>query len=210
MIRRSVFLHLLFLLARPALGALINFKSAAKVARPLPAVQDFKAWFNRADTPEQILKMNPGLVRIERLPNPSSTSSVQPYRGHVSPLEFPGLTVSSVIDFGVDVTPTQMSFECSEDAIKLEFKGSAILARVVSSIKPVVTSHSILTLSESTGELTNDVSLSIAFPLPDWFPLPRDNIESAGSAIIQTNIVRDAEALVNNILAEYEKQSVSA
>jgi len=197
-----------------AAPALINFKSAATVVRPLPVpVPEFKAWFGKADTPEQILRLNPGLVRIEKLDTPSSSSSsssVVPYRGHVSPLEFPGLCVSSVIDFGVSATPTQMSFECSEDAIKLEFKGSAILARVVSSIKPVVTSHSILSLNEATGELSNDVSLSIAFPLPDWFPLPRDNIESAGSAIIKTNVVRDAEALVNNILGEFEKTSPEA
>ena len=65
-----------------------------------------------------------GLTRVEQLENGgngaiNSSPSVIHYRGYVTPLQFPGLLVSSVIDFDVEQSGSCLTIECREDAIQV-------------------------------------------------------------------------------------------
>ena len=86
----------------------------------------------------------------------------------------------------------------------MKYEGNDALAKIVSVIQPTVTSRSIIKVDELSQELMNEATLTISFPLPEWFPLPQGMIESSGSAVIEKNIVADMKKLLENITQEYE------
>ena len=145
--------------------------------------------------------MNPGLVKIEELEQGR-------YRGHVTPLQFPGVTITSVIDFLVKHENSSLDMECVDDAIKMSYSGSEVLAKLIRAIVPIVSSHSTIRVDDESGDLVNDAALEIGFDLPNFFPLPKSRIESSGSVVIQKSLADDLQTLSNNIMQAYDQQKI--
>ena len=179
----------------------ITFKANAGFRRPLTDVTSFRQWMERPSTVLEILSMNPGLVQVEEL-------APGRYRGHVTPLEFPGVTITSVIDFLVKHDSNTLDMECVDDAIKMTYSGSEVLANIIRAIVPIVSSHSTIRIDDETGDLVNDAALMIGFDLPNFFPLPKSRVESSGSTVIQKNLADDLQTLSENIMKAYAQQQV--
>ena len=110
--------------------------------------------------------------------------------------------ITLVVDFDCSFNGETVEFYSSEDSVKMSYEGSQVLASVASSLIPIITSRSIISV-DSLGELRNTANLSISFSLPSWFPIPQQQVESNGSQVIQTTMKADLDKLLDNILLEY-------
>ena len=197
------FLFLFFLPGFIISSNRITFKATAGIRQQISDVASFSTWLANPTTVLEILSLNPGLVKVEELLELGQGR----YRGHVTPLQFPGITISSVIDFMVEHDSSSLDMECVDDAIKMTYAGNEVLAKLIRGIVPIVSSHSTIRIDEGSGELVNVAELMIAFDLPDFFPLPKYSIESKGSSIITKNLADDLQTLSDNIIKAYAQQA---
>jgi Protein of unknown function (DUF1997) len=195
---------LIFAATRTFAKKIVSFRASASITRPLlESCPKFVEWFGKKDIPLRLLKLNPGFDSVESLDESS-------FRGYIAPLKFPGLTIQSVVDFDVSVNRNAVEMICREDSISMKYEGSQVLARLVSSLIPIVVSNNIISIDEDKQELKNSAQLTISFGLPQWFPLASEKIEEAGSQIIAKNIQTDLDALLDNILSEFRSSTVES
>ena len=76
---------ILFLLGVALSKRSIIFRGKHKVTRAIPDA-NFKSFFARAETPIEILNLNPGLERIEQSKEDDSI-----YTGYLTGVQFPGI-----------------------------------------------------------------------------------------------------------------------
>ena len=156
----------------------------------------FKAWFSQDSIPLSILKLNPGLEKVEELGS-------QRYRGYLKPIAFPGLRVTSIIDFETSFDPNKFEVACNDGAIKQTFEGNKILIKVFSGLTPGVISKTIWFVDPESGSLGNLSELQIRFGVPSWFPFDASNSQRDGSSILQKSLEADIDVLVNRIVDLY-------
>lgn len=180
----------------------VTFTAINIVRKPIgpgTTLDDFQTWLMRADTVETILRSNPGLEKVDRIDD-------QRFMGRVSPIEFPGLTVRTSVEFDCVSDDNRLEVTCRDGAVTQEFEGNKLFASRVSKLLPKVTSSTIFEV-DSEAHFVNRASLEIAFALPSWFPIPAEVIEKRGSASIQQSMLKDMTSVVDKVLDVYQSQS---
>jgi hypothetical protein len=183
------------------LGKLVTLRASHTIIRLAGDISknNFLAWFSRPETPLEILALNPGFEKVERL---SDTVC----RGYLTPILFPGLSITSVVDFNVTFNGRVLTLNADGSSMKQTLDGSPILKAFMSRLPlPSVKSTSVIAASDSDEFLTNRAELEISFPYPDWFPIPANMIEQKGSETIQSKIITDLDDLFKNILDCHER-----
>jgi hypothetical protein len=162
----------------------ISFRVSSARSQPLASVgiqtSAFSRWFAQEDTPLEIIKLNPGLEFIEVI-------SKERFKGHLKPLKFPGLSVSSIIEFQTTSQESKFEIICNEGAITQIFEGNMLLVKIFSA----------LTFDAETECICNESNLEIRFGVPSWFPFDRDASQTQGSSVIQQSIEKDIEELTH-------------
>lgn len=181
-------------------GKYILFNAKIAALKPLKTEginpSHFSEWFSREEIPLEILKLNPSLEKIETLDN-------KQLRGYLKPIKFPGISVTSVIDFETNFEQNNFEVVCNEGAIKQSFEGNKILISLFSTLSPVVVSKTTWFVDVENGSLGNDSNLQIRFGIPSWFPFDVNNSEKEGGSVIQKNLESDVKELSDRILNLY-------
>jgi hypothetical protein len=182
---------------------LITFKANQKLHQEVdPTLSaSFTRWFRDPSSLEIILKCNPGLASIEK-------KSHQKYFGMLSPLEFPGVTVRSSMEFDcrTNENPIEYIISCNEDSMKQEYEGNPLFASWLAKLLPKVVSSTKFFYDEHHHQLINDASLTISFQLPSWFPIAPSIVEQRGSATIEKNMQRDMQQVLSNVVQQFENE----
>ena len=183
---------------------LITFRASKAVTRSLPTSEgSFASWFAKPTTPSTILTLNPGLDRIEQI----ATGS---FKGYLAPIQFPGVTVRSIIDFKVIQADEQIDIICEQGSLQQSFEGPKVFVAIVSKLIPDIASRTSFILNPNEGQLTNEAELEITFAVPSWFPLNPQAVEEGGSKTIQTSMEKDLDGILDKIFTEYLNQSTPA
>ena len=156
----------------------------------------FNTWFCQDSTPLSILRLNPGLEKIEDLGS-------QRFRGYLKPIAFPGLRVTSIIDFETTFDLNKFEVACNDGAIKQTFEGNTILIKIFSGLTPAVTSKTIWFVDPESGSLNNRSELQIRFGVPSWFPFDASNSQRDGSSVLQKSLEADINILLDRIVNLY-------
>lgn len=179
---------------------LVTFKAKAILKKPIHLTNDFKVWFASKDTPLRILSLNPGISKIEIIDDSQ-------YNAYLSPLQFPGISITSIMDFNVAFDGSSLEVKCNDDNLKQEFQGSKVLKNLISRLLPKVNSYSKFFIDEENRNLVNDAMLEIKFGLPKWFPFKKETIEKNGSETIQKQLENDMKTVMSEIIKSYEAQN---
>ena len=103
----------------------VIFKATHSVVRKVP--NGFSTFYERPETPQVILSLNPGLIRIEPI-----TESV--YMGYLAPIEFPGLRIKSIVRFDVTFKDKILEVNCREGALQQNYEGNKLFVSAVSKL----------------------------------------------------------------------------
>lgn len=181
---------------------IITFRARQLVQRPIPSseAERFADWFSQPTIPLEILQLNPGFDRIEALPN-------EAYRGYLAPLRFPGIAITSIVDFDTSFNGTSLDVQCREGALKQSFQGSKFLESIISRLLPSIQSRSITSFDRDDCCVSTKAELAIGFPVPSWFPLNVEAVEKGGSETIQASMDKDLNGFLDKIVAEYSAQT---
>lgn len=156
----------------------------------------FNTWFCQDSTPLSILRLNPGLEKIEDLGS-------QRFRGYLKPIAFPGLRVTSIIDFETTFDLNKFEVACNDGAIKQTFEGNTIFIKIFSGLAPAVISKTIWFVDPESGSLNNRSELQIRFGVPSWFPFDASNSQRDGSSVLQKSLEADINILLDRIVNLY-------
>lgn len=156
----------------------------------------FNTWFSQDSTPLAIMRLNPGLEKIDDLGS-------QRFRGYLKPISFPGLRVTSVIDFETTFDLNKFEVACNEGAITQTFEGNIILIKIFSGLTPAVISKTIWFVDTESGSLSNRSELQIRFGVPSWFPFDVNNSQRDGSSVLQKSLEADITILLDRLVNLY-------
>lgn len=173
----------------------MSFKASCSLNKS--TAPDFREFYDSVVTPQLFLSLNPGLVRIEEL-------SSGKYLGYLKPIQFPGMKVTSIVEFDVSFSERELIVSCIQGSIKQSYEGNKVFAKLLSRLIPDVCSSNRITYDIKTDRLINEANLSVSFQLPPWLPLPADVIEKRGSDAIQSNISTDLENMLDAVFEKYE------
>jgi hypothetical protein len=180
---------------------IVTFSASRKLIRNLNECNincnDFKAWFSDSNRPQEILELNPGIEKMIKLDN-------NKYKGYLSPIKFPGLLITSMVDFDIYFDGSRLEVNCFDDSLVQEYQGSKLLISIISKLIPKVKSTNILTINEANNELINEATLNIIFSIPSWF-VKKDVLEAKGSEAIGENIESDLNKLLDKIILVYKR-----
>jgi hypothetical protein len=177
----------------------IQFKSNKLITRSiaeLTSSKGFSTWFAQSNTPYKILRCNPGIMDIELLDGGKVEAAL-------TPLTFPGVTVTSVVKFDMEFDGKRFAAYCRPDSIVQSYSGNEYFANILAKLLPTIESSTVITYDELSATLSNEAKLLISFDLPDWFPIPAGRISSSGSASIDKNLECDINALLDKLLDLY-------
>lgn len=186
----------------------ITFSSKINISKQIsyPLSGIFPKWFQRPQTPIEILQLNPGIEQIEMYSTLEEESPAI-MSAHLTPLSFPGLLVYSIVDFNVTFDGSTIYVTCNDESRRQTFKGSKTLASIVSKLTPTIRSSSIMKYDEAKRSLDNDVNLDIEFGVPAWFPFSLSIVEAEGSKAIQKALAADIDKLLNQVLQKFEEDT---
>eukprot|EP01036_Dinobryon_divergens_P026004 gene26004-34605_t len=142
------------------------------------------------------MRLNPGLEKIDDLGS-------QRFRGYLKPISFPGLRVTSVIDFETTFDLNKFEVACNEGAITQTFEGNIILIKIFSGLTPAVISKTIWFVDTESGSLSNRSELQIRFGVPSWFPFDVNNSQRDGSSVLQKSLEADITILLDRLVNLY-------
>lgn len=183
-----------FGLASCGAGAPVTWRASKVLTRTMPSVtgRQLDAYFARAETPAELLRLNPGIASAEKLQDLPDGSSL--WAGRTTPIQFgSGVAVTSIMTFKVVHNPPVMSLEVLE--VSTESTGPAIFRSLISSMLPKVSSRT--SMRQSGNELTGDFYLELELPIPRWLPFPRKQLESAGPPILEKQLHDDGNVLLD-------------
>ena len=126
------------------------------------------------------------------------------FRGYLAPIQFPGISIVSTVDFDTSFDGKKLEVNCYDDSLTQEFQGSKILISLISKLLPKIQSSNVLTVNND-NYLINEATLNICFDLPKWFPFNKDTLEKQGSISIGNNIDKDLNDLLDIIIETYKK-----
>ncbi|KAJ1438401.1 hypothetical protein B484DRAFT_444597 [Ochromonadaceae sp. CCMP2298] len=190
---------LMCLLAMGVTSKPITFKSNKLISRSiseLTSSKGFSSWFAQPNTPYKILRCNPGIIDISMLEGGKVEAAL-------TPLNFPGVVVSSIVNFDMEFDGKRFAAYCRPDSIVQKYTGNEYFANILQKVLPRIESCTVITYDEQSATLTNQADLAISFDLPDWFPIPAGRISSSGSASIDKNLETDINALLDKLLELY-------
>jgi hypothetical protein len=183
------------------MGNKVNFKATRKIIRDLSdsniKYDSFIQWFDKPIRQLEILKLNPGIQSFEAI-------GTNKYRGYLSPIQFPGVSIMSRVDFDTSFDGKRLEVNCFDDSLVQDFQGSKILISLISKLLPKIQSSNILTINND-NYLINEATLNICFDLPNWFPFNRNTLEKQGSIAIGNSIDKDLNDLLDRIIETYKK-----
>jgi len=192
---------LLLCIVTISIGNKVNFKATRKIIRDLSdsniKYESFIQWFDKPIRQLEILKLNPGIQSVEAI-------GTNKYRGYLSPIQFPGVSIMSRVDFDTSFDGKRLEVNCFDDSLVQDFQGSKILISLISKLLPKIQSSNILTINND-NYLINEATLNICFDLPNWFPFNRNTLEKQGSIAIGNNIDKDLNELLDRIIETYKK-----
>ena len=175
----------------------ITFSSTINLSKPIQT-PSFASWFRRPATPLEILQLNPG---IQTITLQKSINNIDTFTAYLTPMQFPGVTVQSVVDFYTSFGNDSFTVSCDSNSTKQVFMGSNLLASIISRLTPNIRSESVIKYIEDEKMLLNNASLVIEFPIPSWFPFNADVIEKEGSKAIGSTLTKDLDQLLDKIAA---------
>lgn len=181
---------------------IVTFRAMQICQRPLSSsttIDEFRDWFRKSTTIDEVLHSNPGLSSIEKI-------GQNKYIGRLTPLQFPGLVVKAIVEFDCIFEKDTLEVKCVKDSMKQEYEGSKLFASWISKLMPKVVSTTQFKINEEARMFVNDASLEISFGLPGWFPIPADIIQDRGSAIIKASMQKDMETVVSRVIEAFESQ----
>mmetsp|Transcript_23950 Transcript_23950/g.33070 ORF Transcript_23950/g.33070 Transcript_23950/m.33070 type:complete len:212 (+) Transcript_23950:95-730(+) len=178
-----------------------KFRAANRMSRTVASFADpakFEIWFQQPSTAQTILDLNPALVKVEKI-------SEKQYKGFLAPLQFPGVSVTSVVDFEVTSDPSNSSVAicCDASSVSQIVEGNKFFADILSKLTPAIKSSSVYTFDQKSGKLTNSIDLAICFDLPNWFPIPNAVVEESGSRLISNQNEKDFDDMFSGLKAMY-------
>ena len=176
----------------------ICFRASKSVSRSIPSDHhsSFASWFAKSSTPATILSLNPGLDRVDQI----SSSS---FKGYLAPIRFPGITVTSIIDFNVHQEESQIDVVCDKGSVQQSFEGPKALVAIASKFLPNIASRTSFILNTDEAILTNQAELEICFAIPSWFPVNPQSAEESGSKTIQSSMEKDLDGILDKIISEF-------
>jgi hypothetical protein len=186
----------------------ITFSSKIHLSKPISNHLSslFPTWFERPQTPLQILQLNPGIEKIETaMMNEADSTTVM--SAYLTPLSFPGLLVQSIVDFNVTFVGSTLCVSCNDNSRRQTFKGSKALASIVSKLTPTIRSSSVMKYDDTDQSLQNDVKLDIEFSVPGWFPFSASIVEVEGSKAVEKTLVADIDKLLCKVLTQFEEDT---
>jgi len=180
---------------------MVTFSATRKLIRNLNECNincnDFKEWFNNSNRPQEILELNPGIEKMIKTDN-------NKYKGYLSPIKFPGVMITSIVEFDTRFEDNRLEVNCFDDSLVQEYQGSKLLISIISKLIPKIKSTNILTI-DTNNELINEATLNIMFSIPSWFPFKKDVLEEKGSEAIGANIESDLNKLLDKIILVYKQ-----
>jgi hypothetical protein len=198
----SIIIIVIILIESCSSSNIVTFSASRKLIRNLNECNincnDFKEWFSNSNRPQEILELNPGIEKMIKLDN-------NKYKGYLSPIKFPGLLITSMVDFDIYFDGSRLEVNCFDDSLVQEYQGSKLLISIVSKLIPKVKSTNILTINEANNELINEATLNIIFSIPSWFPFKKNILEAKGSEAIGENIESDLNKLLDKIILVYKR-----
>jgi len=200
-ISNIIFIVLLLCIITISISNKVNFKATRKIIRNLSdsniKYESFIQWFDKPIRQLEILKLNPGIQSVEAI-------GTNKYRGYLSPIQFPGVSIISTVDFDTSFDGKRLEVNCFDDSLVQDFQGSKILISLISKLLPKIQSSNILTINND-NYLINEATLNICFDLPNWFPFNRNTLEKQGSIAIGNSIDKDLNDLLDRIIETYKK-----
>lgn len=203
------FLSLIALLTQVYAKRVVSLNAKQILSKSLSvqsiAINDFENWFSDPKRPLQIIRLNPGLKKVEILEDDNNNNNKSNIicRGYLKPIQFPGLAITSTVDFQTYFNGTSLSIRCEEGSVKQSFEGNKFLAKIVSALVPNVESENTIFIDKETNSICNKASLQIKFSLPSWFPINEDAVRNGGSDSLQKSMNSDLDGLLDSILNLY-------
>ena len=186
---------------------LIRFVANKRITRSLPLKEydAFQAWFSAQETLD-LVKLNPGIISVER----QGESSGGDYLASLTPINFPGLKLSSSVLFAIsrDSPSSRVTVRCNAGSLKQTFEGNPFFANLVSKLTPTVISKTSFGLEAAEQSLVTDAELVIQFNISPWFPVSGDLLEQGGSAAIGTGMEKDLGVFLDKILAIFASSPI--
>ena len=180
---------------------IVTFSATRRLIRNLNECNincnDFMTWFSKDYRPQEILELNPGIVKIIKLDS-------NKYKGYLSPMKFPGLVITSIVEFDTFFDGNRLEVNCFDDSLVQEYQGSKLLISIISKLVPKVKSTNVLTINNN-NELINEATLNVIFSIPNWFPFKKDVLEDKGSEAFAKNIESDLNNLLDKIILVYKR-----
>ncbi|KAG8470423.1 hypothetical protein KFE25_008844 [Diacronema lutheri] len=165
---------------------------------PVVAGRTLDAHFARPETPEEILRLNPGIASADKLEDLPDGSTL--WLGRSAPIAFgSGVSVTSRMKFKVVHRPPEMLLEVLE--VSQEATGPAIFTALIEKMLPKVSSRT--SMRQSGDSLTSDAYLELELPIPAWLPVPRGQLEKAGPPILERQLDTDLNSLFDNLCASW-------
>lgn len=178
----------------------ITFRAYNSVDRLLDPSQGkaFEAWFAQPSIVRVILSLNPAIHSIEQL-------SHDEFKATLTPMRFPGVSVTNIQQFSVTTLPNSLTVAASENGSQQSFEGPKMLQAIVSQMLPKVKSRALFTFSTADYTLRNEAELEISFSVPTWFPLNPEAVEKGGSKTVQESMSSDMGGILDKIVETFEK-----
>ena len=187
---------------------LIRFIANKRITRSLPLKEydAFQAWFSAQETLD-LVKLNPGIISVEEQQGESSGPD---YLASLTPINFPGLKLSSSVLFAIsrDSPSSRVTVRCNAGSLKQTFEGNPFFANLVSKLTPTVISKTSFGLEAAEQSLVTDAELVIQFNISPWFPVSGDLLEQGGSAAIGTGMEKDLGVFLDKILAIFASSPI--
>lgn len=169
--------------------------STTRVFQNSSEADSFHRFFSQKDKALRILSLNPGLDKVEKI-------SDNLYRGYLSPITFPGLSMTTVIDFDVEtVQKDRLVAKVDRGSITQKYKGLKFLVDVFSKLPSSEVESSSTTIFERKNKtLRNSADLKVYVTLPSWFPFPLASITESGTLTVQKKIMKDVDKFMGNMI----------